>query len=153
MADELDEFVRALSDFAEDNKVEGEIEFPIEISSVDSRVGMPRQSSLTGKWVSIRPVGVKETYLGVYLGDFPVAVFSSYNTKTKKLSLVPHNNPAIYVPDLKRVVWGCESWWGTIKRPEDLEQITDTDIDIENIWYVKALKELSDHHGGAEKAQ
>jgi len=51
-------------------------------------------------------------------------------------------NPAIFVPDLGEIVLGCESWWGPIKNEEELRQITDGDI--QNIWYVKALKQLSE---------
>lgn len=37
---------------------------------------------------------------------------------------------------------GYESWWGFIKTVEDFQEITDEDIS--NVWYVKALKELSE---------
>lgn len=47
----------------------------------------------------------------------------------------------IFVPDLMKVVLGVESWWDTIDKPEDLKQITD--VDIQNVWYVKALKEMA----------
>ncbi len=49
-------------------------------------------------------------------------------------------NPAIFVFDLKKVIYGYESWWGEIKSEEDFRKITD--LDINNLWYVKALKEL-----------
>jgi hypothetical protein len=51
-----------------------------------------------------------------------------------------------YVPDLDRVVWGYESWWGVIKGPEELKEITDEDI--QNVWYVKAMKQMSEREGG-----
>lgn len=54
-------------------------------------------------------------------------------------------NPAIWVPDQNRIVWGMGSWWGIIEKEEDLKKITNQDI--ENVWYVKALKALAD---GAE---
>ena len=49
-------------------------------------------------------------------------------------------NPAIYVFDLQRIIFGAESWWGIIENPEELKDITDDDIN--NIWYVKALKAM-----------
>lgn len=52
-----------------------------------------------------------------------------------------YTNPAIFVPDLNRVVWGMESWWGPIESKEKLHQITDEDIS--NVWYVKAAKEFN----------
>jgi|SRR6185437_15970712 len=125
--------------FMKENQVGGDIKFPVEVSKVESRRGM-KSSEKVGSWVSIRPCEGTNTYLGVLLGYFPVDFFHSYNVKTKVLSVFPHSNPAIYVPDLKRVVWGCESWWGIIDTPEKLRKISDTDI--QNVWYVKALKEL-----------
>jgi hypothetical protein len=37
---------------------------------------------------------------------------------------------------------GYESWWGQINSPEELKAITD--VDIQNVWYVKALKEMAE---------
>lgn len=135
---------KAMSDMDEylrENRIQGDIEFPVEVSKIESRGGIARGSKEVGSWVSIRPCSDDKTYLGVYLGDMTADFFHSYNIKTKVLSVIPHGNPAIYVPDLKRVVWGCESWWGIIDTPEKLRKITNSDI--ENVWYVKALKELS----------
>lgn len=50
-------------------------------------------------------------------------------------------NPAIWVPELEKVVWGDSSWWGPIEKKEDAERLI-TDADIQNVWYVKALKRL-----------
>jgi len=57
-------------------------------------------------------------------------------------------NPAMWVPDLNRVVMGWESWWGEIKSEEDLRQISDADI--ENVWYVKAIKALTEKKESGE---
>ena len=51
------------------------------------------------------------------------------------------HNPAIYVPELGKVIYGMESWWHAIKDEKELKDITDNDID--NVWYVKALKEVN----------
>ena len=67
-----------------------------------------------------------------------VDVIPSYRPKTKMLQVSSHNNPAIFVPELKRIVWGMESWWGAVKSEDELKEITDEDID--NVWYVKLLK-------------
>jgi hypothetical protein len=95
-----------------------------------------------GDWVSVRPAAGDKTYLGVLLGEFPTGVALGINRKNSHLrvSLGPFN-PAIYVPDLKRVVFGYESWWGKLKGPDDLRQITDADIN--DVWYVRALEELT----------
>jgi hypothetical protein len=70
---------------------------------------------------------------------------ATFNPKTGVLEVgLAMHNPAIWVPDLKRIVFGMESWWGVIDNPDDLKQITDADI--QNVWYVKALQGLE---GGA----
>jgi hypothetical protein len=94
--------------------------------------------------VSIRPcdkaLGGK-TYIGILLGDMPLGIGVAVHTQTNVAQVGPtHYNPAIWVPDLKRVVFGCESWWGLVDGLDDLRAITDKSID--NIWYVKAAKEL-----------
>lgn len=62
------------------------------------------------------------------------------NPDTKELKVSFHCNPAIFVFDLNKIIYGCESWWGVIKSEEDLNSISDCDID--NVWYVRALKTL-----------
>jgi hypothetical protein len=50
------------------------------------------------------------------------------------------HNPAIFVPTLGKLLYGCELWWSKISSPDDLRTISDADID--NVWYVQALKSL-----------
>lgn len=94
-----------------------------------------------GAWAAIRPVAKEynsKTFLGIFLGELPFQSVLSVDKKV--LNVHAAGNPAIYVPDLKKIIFGYESWWHVIKTPEDLATITDKDI--ENVWYVKALKEL-----------
>lgn len=121
------------------------IEYPIEVSKInqDTNKGGYRDRNV-GKFVSIRPCGEQyqnKTYLGLYLGDLPIGHYITYNPETKELNVSFRNNPAIFVFDLKKIIYGYESWWGIIENEADLKEITDLDID--NIWYVKALKALS----------
>jgi hypothetical protein len=148
--DAMEELSSALDDFVKYVKVPGQIRFPIEVSSVRTLEGQRPGAPAVGSWCSVRPCQDDKTYLGVYLGDLTVSVDHYYHTREKVLTIAPHANPALYVPDLKRVVWGCESWWGTIEGPEHLRQITDADI--QDLWYVKALKDLAGKpaEGGAE---
>ncbi len=99
-------------------------------------------SHRAGSFVSIRPCAEEcsgKTYLGVYLGDLPLSAGISFHKETGVLTISRSMyNPAIWVPDLKRIVFGCESWWGAIKSPNDLKNITDADIN--GIWYVQAAK-------------
>ena len=94
-----------------------------------------------GKLVKIRPCGDEygdKTYLGIYLGD--MALGSSVSIEDDKIQCnLTFHNPAIFVPELKKTIFGCESWWGEIKSEEELKEITDEDID--NTFYVALLRE------------
>jgi hypothetical protein len=95
-----------------------------------------------GSFVSIRPANDDRTYLGIYIGDMPVGVAG---IQKKGEDGVVHlvrtqPNPCIFIPQLEQLFYGLESWWGEIKEPDDLHQISDADI--ENVWYVRALKGL-----------
>lgn len=101
-----------------------------------------------GGYVSIRPCDPTcdgKTYLGILLGDFPVSSVARYRPKTGELTLAAKTNPAIFVPDLGRVVFGYESWWGPIKGPDHLRRITNDDIS--SVWYVQALKSMEKEEG------
>ena len=95
-----------------------------------------------GSLVKIRPCAEKyenKTYLGFLIGD--VALGSSITLTENKIQLnFARHNPAIFVPELGEVIFGIASWWGGIKSEEELKEITNSDID--NVWYVKALKSL-----------
>lgn len=129
----------------------GEIQYPITINKInfsgdESYSSKGWRSKDIGKFVAIRSVHKEDgdkTYLGIYLGEFAVSQGVSYDVQKKELTVSRFMyNPAIYVFDLKKVLFGCESWWGIIKSEKDLQQITDKDI--ENVWYVKALKQISE---------
>jgi hypothetical protein len=117
------------------------------ITKVEIQKEIIRSTELMGKtkrgdWVAVRPCGEEygdKTYLGIYLGDLPLGI-QLYAERDHTLSVLTHQNPAMYVPDLKEIIWGCGSWWHKIDKPEQLEEITDKDIS--NVWYVKALKEM-----------
>jgi hypothetical protein len=113
-----------------------------------------------GDWVSIRVCDDNEekTRLGVYLGEIAQGISASLlpmdypttgSVQTDDVN-APHtlvlgqayHNPAIFVPSLGRIVFGNASWWGKIESPDHLKQITDEVID--NVWYVQALKALSE---------
>lgn len=102
-------------------------------------------SSTVGKFVSIRPCAEEygeKTYLGLYLGDMATTVSLGYDKTNGQI--IPNfyrHNPAIYVFDLKKIIFGMESWWGELESEEQLRKITNDDID--NVWYVKALRQLS----------
>lgn len=135
-----------MQNFVCDNFKSKYIEYPIQVAKInyeDRKSGY--RSNEIGKFVSIRPCADDcegKTYLGLYLGDLPVSPYVSYIEKDQELNVNLMMNPAIFVFDLNKIVYGMESWWGIIKSEEDLRQISDLDID--NVWYVRALKSLQD---------
>ena len=97
-----------------------------------------------GNWVAVRPVDDENTYLGIMLGDMATSTRATLDRQGRMAIYLSQFNPAMYVPDLKKVVFGYGSWWATIQSPDQLRKITNQDID--NVWYVKALKELGGQH-------
>jgi len=122
------------------------LQYPITVHGITYSKGelVEYRSSKVGKFVAVRPVDETlggKTFLGVYVGDIAISTMVRFHPKDGVLEAGHFmHNPAIWVPDLKRIVFGCESWWGVIKAPEDLKQISNADI--ENVWYVQAIRAL-----------
>lgn len=117
------------------------IEYPITVSKVVSEP-IVHDSLYAGKIGKPVKVRVKDkTYLGVFWGELPQSLHISHNSETGVLTVGHITNPAMFVPELNRFVFGYESWWSFIESPEDFGEITDNDI--ENTWYVKLAKTLS----------
>lgn len=122
--------------------LEDEFEYPMEITGIKNEELSSVNCSKTGSLVQIRPVDDEyedKTFLGIYLGDMPVEAIVGLHTKNNVLSIFNTGNPAIFVPELKKIIFGYESWWGYIETVEELDSITDEDI--QNVWYVKMLRE------------
>ncbi len=127
-----------------------QIKFPITVKMIrfrdsDCPVNPGAYPAMVGKFVSVRPVvsidAEEKTYLGIYLGEIDVMPYAGWDEESGDLFFYSgHGNPAIFVFDLNQVVMGYESWWGPIESESDLKQITDADI--QDIWYVKAMREL-----------
>lgn len=100
-----------------------------------------------GTFVSVRPCNPEykdKTYLGLYIGEIALG-FSVQREKledeTEALTIErTMYNPSIFVFALNKVIFGIESWWGVIRSEDDLREISDADIN--DVWYVKALKQL-----------
>ena len=69
-----------------------------------------------------------------------ISIGTSYNNETGILTNYPVDNPAIFVPELNQIIYGCESFWRKIDKVEDFSGITQEEID--NTWYVKLLREM-----------
>ena len=96
-----------------------------------------------GKFVAVRKAGEGEkTKLGLYLGDLPLGVTAGFRPNDPETLIIQYmrGNPAIFVFDDNQIVYGAESWWGAISNPDQLREITDGDI--QNVWYVQALRQL-----------
>jgi hypothetical protein len=148
--------LEALLKALEEVQKEAEFEYPITVTLVEKkgRFVAEGRTCPCGTLVKIRPV-VDEgeqprTYLGIYIGDIATDVLLAFADDRSSLIapkrgvlklLVGGNNPAIFVPALRRLVFGYESWWGPIKSPEEAEEAI-TDEDIENVPYVKALRAM-----------
>lgn len=113
------------------------IQYPIEVTKIDlnSDCSSDCRSDCSSDWrkreigqfVKIKPCGDEykdKTYLGIYLGDLPIGHSVSHNTLTGVLNIGFRKNPAILVPDLKKIIYGMESWWSIIEKEEDLKNIS-----------------------------
>lgn len=125
------------------------IEYPITIDEIENRFAEDCEIDLyerrIGDFVKIRPCSEKynnKTYLGIMLGYLPIGAGINYFRDTKKLQVSARKNPAIYVPELKKIIYGMESWWGFINSPDELKDITNDDIG--NVWYVQMLKKMTE---------
>lgn len=119
------------------------IEYPIEVSKINSEMTKYWNDKECGQLVKVRPCGEEygdKTYIGILLGDLPLWNHITHNEETRELNVGVTCNPAIFVPELKKITFGIESWWERIETPEELKDITDKDI--EDVWYVKLLNEM-----------
>ena len=112
---------------------------PLTVNSIQIQI-FPFKKEQPCKYVAVRPVDDEKTYIGILIGEGTLSGGGLYNIENQEIFVSHILNPVIFIPDLMRVVSGIESWWSVIKKPEDLKQITDADI--QNVWYVKALKSI-----------
>lgn len=105
------------------------IDFPRTINGLDFKDLQYNNDKNIGRIVSVKYKG--ENYKGVYLGELPWLNVARLDTESK-LTIEPMYNPAIYVEDLKRIVFGYESFWS-------FEDIEITDDIIKDQWYMKAV--------------
>lgn len=120
------------------------IEYPLTIMGIDNqKIDTSGLGHVCGELCEVTLAGKdtgEKSYLGIYLGDLPIAIHTSYNRDSGILSNSTMTNPAIYVFELRKIVYGCESWWRTIKSVDDFSGISKEDID--GTWYVQLLREM-----------
>lgn len=79
-----------------------------------------------------------KTYFGIYIGDIPLSISHSIDAEGTLTAKRSQYNPAIFVPELGKIIFGIESWWGRIESKEELEKLITPEL-IKNIWYVQLL--------------
>ncbi len=97
-----------------------------------------------GTPVKIRPCGEQykgKTYFGILLGEVALQIGHRVDPKGNLIASHSFYNPAIFIPELKEIIYGCQSWWGEITKEEDLKELI-TDETINNVWYVQMMKGL-----------
>lgn len=98
-----------------------------------------------GTPVKIRPCKSEygdKTYFGIHLGDFALSIRHRIDAQGDLHAAHSMHNPAIFVPELNDIIYGCESWWSEIDTPEELQKAI-TDEVINNVWYMKLLTQLN----------
>jgi len=99
-----------------------------------------------GTPVKVRPCDEKfgnKTYFGILIGDVAQSISHSIKDDVVTASF-SWFNPAILIPELGEIVYGCESWWGVIKSTEEAEKVI-TDETVKNCWYVKLLTQVQEN--------
>jgi len=122
---------------------------PILVSDIVWTKEEYNQKSIIRGWkepglVKIRPCGKKyenKTFIGFYIGDAARSISTKHNKETNELEVgFCLFNPAIFVPELGEVIFGDSSWWSSIKSSDELQDITDDDIN--KVWYIQLLKNM-----------
>lgn len=120
------------------------IEFPLTIDNIDVQpIKTESWSAKTGDFVAVRPCGKEyggKTYFGIFISNLPIQSTVSFNEETRTLRVSTIDNPAMLVPELNKIIYGCGSWWHKIRSEKDLREITDGDIN--DTWYVKMAHQL-----------
>ena len=116
------------------------IEYPITINGIKNEKIEYKQTCCLCKVQPCDKEYEGKTFVGIFLGDIPIGLYSSFREDTGTLTNSVINNPAIFIPKIGKIVFGCNSWWQEIESIEDFSDITEDDI--ENTWYVQAMKEM-----------
>lgn len=121
------------------------IEYPLTIQGIENQKIDTSGEYEIGSLCEISPCAKGyegKSFIGIYLGDLPIGIHTTYDRKSGILNNFAMKNLAIFVPKLKKIVYGMESWWRIIEKSEDFKGISKEDI--ENTWYVKMLKDMGD---------
>lgn len=102
------------------------IEFPIVVTLIESKpFNYKPLVDEIGTLVAVRPCNEKyqgKTYIGFLIGDIPVQPIISYDENNQELDINMFGNPCIFVPELKELIFGYQSWWTVIESEEDFKK-------------------------------
>lgn len=119
------------------------IEYPITVNGINFSEFNQYDMCRSGSLVRIAPCAKEyegKTFIGMYLGELPYMQSVSYDKKSQNLDVKAIHNAAIYVFELKKIIFGMASYWQIIDSIDDFQELTKEDID--NVWYVKLMKDM-----------
>lgn len=120
------------------------IEYPIKVNKINYDEFHFDKRRHETMFVAITPCAKEyenKTFLGLYLGDLPCSPTASYNEKCNELTVKAMHNPAIYVFELGKIIFGMQSWWKPLKSLDEFAAITKEDIESQP--YMQALRQMS----------
>lgn len=78
-------------------------------------------------WVRIKPCAPKyenNTFLGILLGDLPLNISATHKKEDNSLKIFSSfYNPAIFVFELNKIIFGSESYWWQITDKDELDRL------------------------------
>ena len=112
-----DESIRKITKHDCDNCTNFEsryIEYPIVVQNIENeKINTKEIGHRCGCLCEVRPCGEEyqgKSFVGVYLGRLPIAIYSSFERRTGVLKNSTMSNPAFFVPELRKIIYGYESW-------------------------------------------
>ena len=125
------------------NKIDWQIAFNSykELQFKDDEPLTKRKCGTPVKVRSCKDEHGSKTYFGILLGEIPLSISHEIDKNGIVTASRSQYNPAIFVPELDEVVFGCESWWGEIKSKKELDELITNDT-IRDIWYIKLLTSM-----------
>ena len=87
----------------------------------------------------------EKTYFGILIGDVALSIGHSVDDDGVVTAERQMYNPAIFVPELNDIVYGCSSWWGEIESEKELKNMI-TEETVSDVWYVKLISHMHGEH-------
>ena len=101
------------------------IEYPITVSKINQNEFLDLYKKKVGSKVELtlcEKGHENKKYTGILLGELPVQTAVHYYQQSQELNVSMVGNPAIWVEELNRIVYGYECWWYITELKESEEQ-------------------------------